>query len=174
VDTWVALLRGVNVGTANRLAMADLRALLTDLGYADVRTLLNSGNAVFTAPEPPDPDALSATLAQRLGVRSPVVLLRVGELAAAVGEDPLGRAGEDDSRLLLVFCAEPPDPKRFVAEVAGGDLAVGARWLHIWCPDGVLASPHAPLTADRGAGTTVTSRNRRTAEKLLALAGEPG
>jgi uncharacterized protein (DUF1697 family) len=48
--THVALLRGINVGKAKRVAMADLRALLEELGYADVRTLLNSGNVVFTAP----------------------------------------------------------------------------------------------------------------------------
>ena len=45
----VALLRGINVGRAKRVAMADLRALVEDLGYCDVRTLLNSGNVVFTA-----------------------------------------------------------------------------------------------------------------------------
>ena len=46
----VALLRGINVGTAKRVAMADLRGVMTGLGYSDVRTLLNSGNLVFTAP----------------------------------------------------------------------------------------------------------------------------
>ena len=49
-DTFVALIRGINVGRNNRVAMADLRALLVDLGYRDVRTLLNSGNAAFSAP----------------------------------------------------------------------------------------------------------------------------
>ncbi len=53
MQTCVALLRGINVGKANRIATADLRGLLTELGYADARTLLNSGNALFKGPDAP-------------------------------------------------------------------------------------------------------------------------
>jgi len=74
----VALLRGINVGRAKRLAMADLRALVEDLGYGDVRTLLNSGNIIFTVPRTKRGDAaarIEKAIASRLGVSARVYVL---------------------------------------------------------------------------------------------------
>src|SRR5262245_8002074 len=85
----VALLRGINVGTAKRVAMADLRALVEGLGYGDVRTLLNSGNVVFSVPRTAkgDPAArIEKALAAKLGVSSRILVLRDPGLAA-LGEE---------------------------------------------------------------------------------------
>src|SRR2546430_842476 len=88
----VALIRGINVGRAKRVAMADLRALVEDLGYADVRTLLNSGNVVFTTRRAAPSNAaarMEKALAARLAVSARVTVITAGELAAAVAENPL-------------------------------------------------------------------------------------
>ena len=74
---YVALFRGINVGKAKRIAMADLRALLGKLGYTDVQTLLNSGNAVFTArpnPRPNTPDASAQAVLKKTGVDALVIV----------------------------------------------------------------------------------------------------
>src|ERR1051325_8081883 len=89
---YVALLRGVNNVGSTRVAMKDLRALFEGLGFADVRTLLNSGNVVFMAPgkgRGAIQVRIEKALASRLGLPSPVILLSENEVAAVVRENPL-------------------------------------------------------------------------------------
>src|ERR1700732_2173610 len=84
----VALLRGINLAGKNRVAMGDLRALVTELGHADVSTYIQSGNVLFTAAPNADTAALaramSAAIAAKLGVTSPVVVVSREELARIV------------------------------------------------------------------------------------------
>ena len=177
----VALLRGVNVGRAKRVAMADLRALVEALGAREVRTLLNSGNVVFTAPEGVAPGEMAArieaALAARLGVVTRVTVLSADELAAVVAENPLLPVAGDPSRLLVAVLADPADARR-IAPLLGQDwgaeaLALGSRAAYLWCPDGVLAS-QLPAALGRAAGDAATTRNWATVAKLHALLTRPG
>jgi uncharacterized protein (DUF1697 family) len=105
IDRRVALLRGINVGTAKRIAMADLRKLFEDLGHEDVRTLLNSGNIVFTVTKEKSEDEahrLEAAIAKRLGVTTRVMLLAGKELAAAVHNNPLVSVANNPSCMLIM------------------------------------------------------------------------
>src|SRR5688572_19188135 len=99
---YVALFRGINVGKAKRIAMADLRTLLAKLGYADVKTLLNSGNAVFTA-EATASRELAATIRaavhKKLGVDAHVVVKSSRDVAAIVKGNALEKITTDGSRL---------------------------------------------------------------------------
>lgn len=173
----VALLRGVNVGRAKRVAMADLRALVAALGYGGVRTLLNSGNVVYDAPaaEPPAASAarIEAAIAERLGVRARVIALSAAELSAVLADDPFGALADDPSRLLVAVYAHAADRARLDAlaarDWAPERLAVGARAAYLWCPDGISAGQLAEL-AMRALGEGATTRNRATLEKLHALA----
>jgi len=139
----VALLRGINVGRAKRVAMADLRALFTSLGYADVRTLLNSGNVIFTAPKAIQGDAparIEKAMAAKLGVSARVILLAAAEVAVAVRGNPLARIADDPSRLLFAVLAKPEDRERLkplVQQEWDPDLLViGKRVAYLWCPNG--------------------------------------
>jgi uncharacterized protein (DUF1697 family) len=99
----IALLRGINVGRAKRIAMADLRSLFEELGFTDVRTVLNSGNVVFGgAPRAPAAAAAAIEQAQvqRLGVASRVTVLGAGELALVIGGNPLVELASDQARLV--------------------------------------------------------------------------
>jgi uncharacterized protein (DUF1697 family) len=172
----VALLRGINVGRAKRVTMADLRALVEGLGYSDVRTLLNSGNVVFTAPGVAPGDAaarIEGALAERLGVSSRVTALTAAELAAAVTENPLLEVADNPSRLLVAFLAKPADRSRLKPlmeqDWSPEVLAVGTRVAYIWCPEGILAS-RLPEAVGRALGDGVTTRNWATVTKLEALA----
>ena len=172
----VALLRGINVGRAKRIAMADLRATIESLGYRDVRTLLNSGNAVFTAAPATTPDAaakrIQAAIAAKLGVSARATVITATELEQALAEHPLKRVATDPSRLLVVVPATPADHERFAPlakrDWSPGALALGARVAYLWCPDGILASPLVEAVG-HALGDAVTSRNWATMTKLLAL-----
>lgn len=171
----VALLRGVNVGTARRIAMADLRAVAEQLGCTGVKTLLNSGNLVFTAPS--GAAALQTRLAQairhELGVDTRVTLLTAAELGAILAENPLRKVARNpsryivsvpqartDRRKLLPLTREPWRPEAF---------ALGARAGYLWIPDGVTESRLAKAV-ERALAPRVTSRNWSTMQKLHTLA----
>ena len=174
----VALIRGINVGRAKRVAMADLRGLVEELGYADVRTLLNSGNIVFSAPHLPAihaADRIEMAMRTRLGVAARVVVLGARELATIVAENPLGGVATDPSRLLVHVLFDPADRARLIPLVAqpwgAAALALGTRAAYAWCPEGILQS-ELPVAIGRVLGDAATSRNWATITKLHALAGD--
>jgi|SRR5436190_4039212 len=170
----VALLRGINVGTAKRIAMADLRGVMTGLGYSDVRTLLNSGNVVFTAPpRGGDPcKRIQQEIENRLGVSSRVTVLTAAELDVAMRGNTLLKVASHPSRLLVGALAtrddrsrlEPLTRKRWGLE----RLALGERVCYLWCPDGIIKSP-LMKEVGRALGDAITSRNWSTMQKLLGL-----
>ena len=173
--TYVALLRGINVGNAKRVAMADLRTLVEKLGYGDVRTLLNSGNIVFTGPSglPGGVAArIEAALAKRLGVAARVTVLTAAEFAAAAADNPLVDVAANPSRLLIAVLARPADRSRLIPlakqDWAPEALAIGARVAYLWCPDGIIVSRLAKAVG-RVLGDAVTMRNWATCTKLIEL-----
>lgn len=174
----VALIRGINVGKAKRVAMAELRAAVEGLGFSDVRTLLNSGNVVFTVPGKAGKDLsarIQEAVAERTGVSAKVIVLTAAELAEIMAENPLLHAAEvadDPKRLLVTILSQPEDRKR-VEPLTQQDwspdvLALGRRAVYQWCAGGILASPlAAPL--GKAIGDAGTARNWATLTKLQAL-----
>jgi uncharacterized protein (DUF1697 family) len=172
---FVALLRGVNVGKANRLAMADLRALLESLGHHGVRTLLNSGNAVFDAAAS-SPASLArqvrGALAGELGIDVLVIVKSAGAMSAAIAGNTLAEAASDPSRLLVAFTHD----SRSLAALAAlgkwaGDsdkLVVGRHAAYVWCANGLLESKIAVAMLG-GLGQSATTRNWATVTKLHAM-----
>jgi len=184
----VALLRGINVGRAKRVAMADLRRLLTSLGYTDVSTVLQSGNVLFTtsaelAPSGPDTDAataavgaqLESAVSRELGVACRVLVRHAGDLAAATVDAPLADVATDPSRYLVGFLAGDPGRAASAAvealDVAPDQVRLRRRELDLWCPGGVLASPLSSVDWEAVLGVAVTMRNWNTLARLVALAG---
>jgi uncharacterized protein (DUF1697 family) len=174
--THIALLRGINVGTAKRVPMADLRDLFAGLGYTNVATLLNSGNVVFTGRRENSVRAevrIEEAIVARFGFPSRVTVITAGELAAMVDENSLREAATDPSRLLVAILKTPPDRAKLLplAERSWtpGLLALGARAAYLWCPDGMLESPLATAVS-RALGDATTMRNWATILKLHALA----
>ena len=172
----IALLRGINVGRAKRIAMADLRKLLTEMGFANVRTLLNSGNVVFDCNSK---DARqSATrieegLVMRLGVPARVTVLDAEQLDGVVEDNSLCEMANDHSRLLVAVLNNPADRAK-LEPLAHQDwkpeaFALGRWAAYIWCADGILAS-RAAAAMGKAVGDAVTTRNWTTINKLHALA----
>jgi uncharacterized protein (DUF1697 family) len=175
---YAALFRGINVGKAKRIAMADLRALLAKLGYGNVRTLLNSGNAVFTAGA--EPAAKIATrirteVAKKLGVDALVIVKSEREMAAIIKGNKLAKTATDDSRLLVAMANDAKAIAALVkvASQKWGDEQVhfGKHAAYLWCVDGILESKAAVdlLGSLKETGTT---RNWATLNKIHALMTE--
>ena len=187
--THVGLLRGINLGGRNKVAMADLRGLVSELGHADVSTYIQSGNVLFTAAADADTAALAAGLtraiADKLGVSSPVVVVSREELAQIVAANPFP-AEPDPRRVHAVVLSEPPWPdlavkldaaraKSAAASEADQVLAIG-RTLYLHTPAGygrsVLAEALLRVVSSPKSGATGTARNWATMTKLLELAGD--
>jgi len=174
---FVALLRGINVGKAKRVAMADLKALVADLGYRDVKTLLNSGNVVFSSTKADGAAAarrIEKGVADKLGVTSRVTVVSADEIAAAIAKNPHRRIASNPSRHLVAFFPDDAAVKAlgpFVKKKwAPEAVAASGRVLFLWCPDSILESPAFTELA-KLAKDGVTTRNWATVEKLHALAG---
>lgn len=172
----IALFRGINVGKAKRVAMADLRTMFDDLGFRNVQTLLNSGNVVFDAGRSaPATNAkrIAAALIQATGVSANTLVLTSAELDAAAAGNPFLDRMDDPSRMLVGFIAAGADRKplqALVDKAAGEHVALGANALYLWCPDGILKSAFADKLVGPAFRDSITSRNWSTVLKLQSLA----
>jgi uncharacterized protein (DUF1697 family) len=171
----VALLRGINLGSRNRVAMADLRKLFADLGYPDAVTHLQSGNVVFTSRAArPNARAIEKRLKDDLGHEIAVVLRTRDELAAVVEGNPLPESTTDGARFMVSFLADKPDPAR-VKEIdpdlsAPDRFRVVGREVYMWLPNGLHKSKLSNALWERSFKTVATMRNWNTVTKLLELA----
>jgi len=174
----IVLLRGVNLGSNRRLAMADLRALLASLGYDDVRTHLQSGNIVLTTGKKPASlkRELEREIAAALRLETDVLVRTRDELADVIARDPLHAVAKNPSRYLVSFLSRKPDAgfARELAAVAVAPerVAVSGREIYSWHPKGIHGSKLATLLGKRRTGLTATARNWNTVTRLLELADE--
>lgn len=178
---YVALLKGVNVGRRKRIAMADLRALLSGLGYADVVTYLASGNALFTTSSGGPAASLAADIEERITAELEmvvrVIVRTAGELAAVMARNPLGAEPENPSRFFVGFLSATPATS--VARAVEGELRARApegdaiflrgAEAFFWCPGGFSLLDHA-AAIEKQLGLAVTTRTWNTVRKLTQLA----
>jgi uncharacterized protein (DUF1697 family) len=175
VPRYVALLRGINLGRAKRVAMADLRELLGAAGYTDIRTHLNSGNVLFTGDDA-DPaehaQRIEAAITERLGLTVRCIVLTGDDLRAIMDGNPLADASTNGSRM-MVHVLEPRPDRALLAEhdpvaLDPENARLGERVIYQWCPDGVIAAPPVGFPEERF-GVTATARNWNTMTRLVEL-----
>lgn len=164
----VALLRGINLGAKRRVPMADLRELMEDLGFSDVKTVLQSGNVVFTGAKKDTQGKLQNALNTRFGFEVDVVIRTMAELQKVAGHDPFKGEADDLKRYFVVFL----DGKPALGDLADEDwspdrLAVNGSELYAWCPDGMQGSRLMKALGKPGLARTATFRNMATVRKLL-------
>jgi uncharacterized protein (DUF1697 family) len=181
VPTHVALLRGINVGGRNKVAMPELRALMAELGHTDVATYIQSGNAVFTSPETSTTklaDELEQAIAGQLNVSCGVVVITRDELQQVIDDNPF--PGEDNPRALhAVFRrAELTADERVRVDQAaerakakGGqdEAVIVGRTMFLHTPDGLGRSELSAQLSRTAASKTGTARNWATVHKLRAM-----
>jgi uncharacterized protein (DUF1697 family) len=177
VTRYAVLLRGINVGRAQRVAMADLRARLGAAGFEDVATLLNSGNVVLgsSASAASVGRTVEKVIRDELGVDSAAVVRTADEIRAVIALNPLGDVADDGSRYVVAFMASKPGPElaELLSSVDAGEdrYAVHERELFVWCPNGQMDSPLMTALGKARGGPVTTVRNWNTVRKLGNLLG---
>jgi uncharacterized protein (DUF1697 family) len=174
----IALLRAVNLAGHGRVAMADLRKLIEGLGFADVRTLLQSGNAVFGGGRQSGAAlerALEAAADKALALETDFFVRSAKEWAGVVAANPFPReAKADPSHLVLMTLKAAPTAtavKELQAAIKGREtVQANGRELYIVYPDGIGNSKLTTALIDRKLGTRGTGRNWNTVLKLAELA----
>jgi uncharacterized protein (DUF1697 family) len=172
------MLRGINLGPSRRVSMADLRALLTEAGYEDVRTYVQSGNIVLRGSAKPAEvqSDLQTLISARFGFEVPVIVRSRAQLAAVVKANPLGHVADDPKRYQVSFLSEKPpaDLLARMEELADeSERVVGrGREIYAWHPRGVARSKLWNALAAKGLGITATARNWTTVTTLLEMASQ--
>lgn len=176
---FVVLLRGVNVSASTRIAMSAFRDLLGEAGFEDVRTHLQSGNALVTGAGKPEAVArtVNAAVADRLGMEIDVVVRTAAELRRAIDRDPLGSVATDGAKHFITFLSAPHDTaevQRMAESVAGtrDEVRANEREIYLWCPDGIRNSPLAKAATGKRDGSVATVRNWNTVTRLVAMLDE--
>lgn len=171
----VALLRAINVGGHNKLAMKDLVAVFADLSCTDVRTYIQSGNVVFRA-SPKVLDALERKAQEaievRFGLSVPIVLRSASELEAVASSNPFSKA--DPKSLFVGFLRDRPGAGRIAAldpeRSKGDEFVVRGREIYIRFGAGAAQTKLTVAWFDKELATVTTMRNLRTVRALCEMA----
>ena len=174
--TWIALLRGINVGGNNIIKMADLKSDLESLKLTNVRTYIQSGNVVFDSAAK-TASSLTKKIRSRIekqhGFRPQLFIIDLNDLLATIKSNPFPKAVSDPKTLHFFFLAEPavdPDIKAIDnAKRQTETYKLTPRVFYLHAPDGIGRSKLA-ANAEKHLGVVATARNYRTVEKLKSMA----
>jgi uncharacterized protein (DUF1697 family) len=173
--TWIALMRGVNVGGHAKLPMAAFRALLSGLGFCDVRSYIQSGNAVFTTNGVADDLAqrISAAVEARFGFHRPCLVIGAEALETAIARTPFVQATDDPKTVHLMFlkgCVQF-DTDAFATLCTAGEVGVlDGSVFYLYTPNGFGRSKAAAKLDDVLKSDVMTARNLNSCRKIAELA----
>jgi uncharacterized protein (DUF1697 family) len=173
-NRYVALLRGINVGGKNKLPMRELVALFGEAGAHNVRTYIQSGNVVFSAPNElarKIPRKVAELIANRLGFRAPVVLRGAKAFQDVLKKNPFPQAEAQPTTLHVAFLADRPTRSAIASldsnRSPGDAFAVVGSEVYLHLPNGAADTKLTNAYLDSTLSTTSTGRNWRT---VLAIA----
>ena len=172
---YLVMPRGINVGTRNRVPMAEFRSKLTGVGYVDPVTILQSGNVILTS-NCGDAATLSSSIeklmADEFGVRVPCPARTAEQVEAVLELNPLRDVADDGSRYLINFLSEEPDAEA-VRSLGGANhepevIHIEGSEAYVWTPEGVKAMRLSYSYLEKHFGLIATARNWNTLEKIAA------
>jgi uncharacterized protein (DUF1697 family) len=174
MTTYAALLRGINVGGHKKVPMAELRDVMTGLGWTDVRTYLQSGNAVFTTGDS-DPGArLESAVADRFGFEVRCLVRTAEELRAVAAACPYPASELDPAKLLVLFLEDPPEKGHFdsldAAAFAPDSFEHVGAAVYCYFQEGMGQSKLPAALEGVRPKVLMTGRNWRTVQRLIELA----
>ena len=171
----IALLRGINLGSRNRVSMPDLRAALAGAGYEGIETLVQSGNIVLTSAKQPKAleREISELVLDEFGVTAATVVRTRDELEGVIERNPIADGPSIPKLFQVTFFSDEPDPaaveQLLAADLGDERVEVVGREVYAWHPGGIQKSKLARLLGSRLRGDG-TARNWNTVTKLLELA----
>ena len=176
MKTYIALIRGINLGGKNMLPMKELVAILEGLGARNIKTYIQSGNAVFTSREK-NPSRLARTIGteikQRRGFEPKILLLELKDLEHAMQQNPFPEAEANPPALHLSFLVSAPTKPNLQAleglKKASERFQLRGSVFYLHAPEGVGRSKLA-ANAEKLLGVSMTDRNWRTVCTLCEMA----
>jgi uncharacterized protein (DUF1697 family) len=178
MGTYVAMLRGINVGARNKIRMTDLDALFVGLGHTGVVTYIQSGNVVFESRSRNASalaDGIEARITRDLGLDVRVLVRTRAEVETVLRTNPFLETGADPARLHVTFLADAPDPTRVSAvedyDAGVDEFRVLGREVFLHCPDGYGNTKINNGFFEKRLKAIATTRNWNTVTKLVELAG---
>jgi uncharacterized protein (DUF1697 family) len=173
VPRYVAFLRGINLGSTNKISMPRLRELTEGLGYTDVVTYINSGNLILTGTDPAATieQRLAEAIADELGLKIDVAVRTPARLASIVAENPFPDGDPSYVTVAFLTRAAPAEAKRKIAEVATDKepYVFSGQQVYVHYTEGQARSKLAARFSDV-IGVSATVRTLRTVTKVLELA----
>ena len=178
MTTYVALLRGVNLGARNKVSMADLRTLFESLGAEDVQTYVQSGNVIFKSRVGGAgelTEAIERGISRELGLDIRIMLRTSERLARIVAGNPFAASQSDGTKLHVTFLADVPERARAhrLDSVAfePDEFRVQGREVYLHTPNGYGRSKLSNAYFEKQLDVAATTRNWNTVTKLAELAG---
>jgi uncharacterized protein (DUF1697 family) len=176
MNTFIALLRGINVGGHNKLPMRELVRLLESIGLSNVKTYIQSGNVVFQTQQDAQAkltEEISTAIGQSHGFTPQVMLLSLKDLTTAVAQNPYPRATQEPKTLHFYFLeSSPPQPDLTALEMLKTEqerFKLINNVFYLYAPDGIGRSKLA-AKVERALGVATTARNWRTVSKVMDMA----
>ncbi|MFG3258204.1 DUF1697 domain-containing protein [Streptomyces sp. NPDC048172] len=173
MNSYAALLRGINVGGHKKVPMAELRELIAGLGWTDVRTYLQSGNAVFTTEDPDPGPTLERAIAAHFGFEVRCLTRTHEELREVAAACPLPAAELDPAKLVVLFLEHEPPQDRFAGFDAGAyepdEFHLVGRAVYCYFPHGMGRSKLPDALGRVRPALVTTGRNWRTVQRLIEL-----
>lgn len=156
--------------------MSDVRTTLAELGYTEIETYLQSGNAVFTSRRRRSADLereIENGIEKKTNLTVPCLIRTRDEMQSVVDGHPFRATATDGSRMMVLFLSAEPDPERLAAhnpgDLAPDDVHVVVREIYQWCPDGFHEAPTVSVFVEKHLGVWVTARNWNTVARLATL-----
>jgi uncharacterized protein (DUF1697 family) len=176
MNTYISMLRGINVGGQKKVGMKELKELYESLGFARVRTYIQSGNVVFDYPDA-DLSALASKIERgievRFGFRVPVAIRTRDELQRLISSTPF--MGKDESKVHVTFLSAEPATLAVdeISRAKDGaeEFSISGREIYLFCPNGYGVTKLSNALFERKLKVTATTRNWRTVNALLSMAG---
>jgi len=178
MNSYISILRGINVGGRKKIKMADLTILYEQLGFQDVVTYIQSGNVGFKTAVNQE-DELIAMIQQAIeaqyGFQVPVQIRTNQEMQAIIDNCPFSSLDlvENGTKVLVTFLASVPSTEKIEAVmeyvIAPEELVVRGREIYLHCPNGYGRTKLSNQFLERKLKVTATTRNWRSVQKLYAL-----
>jgi uncharacterized protein (DUF1697 family) len=180
VQTWIAMLRGINVSGQKKVPMKDLKAMFEALGFPNVRTYIQSGNVLFQA-EDAEPSGLGSTIekkiAETFGFEVPVILRKPDDLATAIRSNPFKKELEtEQEKMYVIFLGEQPDHERALklkeVHYEPEQFVLSDKEIYLYMPAGYGNAKLNNNFFENRLKVKATTRNWRTVNELLRLSRE--
>lgn len=177
METYIAILRGINVSGKNKIRMADLKEKLAALDFQNIRTYIQSGNVVFEYQQSAQGELkqqIEDEIFRAYGIRVPVIVLTVPELSDIVSNNPFIPGNAERDKLHVTFLSEKPEQEYLdkLGQHAGSadELIVRDKTIYLYCPNGYGRTKLTNTFFEQKLKITATTRNWKTSNKLIELA----